>query len=902
MKTFLKVIGALFCLVVLYSVSPKIAQAQLCAVDTITCCQAPLAWTCNSGPGCTQDPITNACSCGGTMRCTAGTVQKSCGYNFGICYNNYNTCNYVSGSCGSPSGIPPATTVCGNGSCESGETNATCAADCPVGPPPPGGTVGTCTSGSPFSGISNCGEVGRDNGAGSCGAGCLCCTPKGSYTPGCAYSISETGYPSCRYSEGLGCNAACRPPIALPGSNCSGCASGLEGPACTCPSPATCTATSPGAITIERGTIMPFAPVVTQTGGTRPLTGARFTSSNTSIATVEPEQTTSYTGNIIGMANGGPTIIRAAILTRDPSGVTREACSTTTAVTVVNSLPPQSVDVKVNGSDGPLTLPVNSPITITWTTNNATSCTGIATSAPIGWAGAKALSGTLASNVGPVSSLVRLRCTNANTEETIEDVVSINVTGPIPYCTIRAASSPVSVVVNDTTTFTPVMNVYNGGLAQQVMYTSSDPTRFAVVPPAFKVIAPYTMSVQGVVPGWRTLTMTGRLITGQTCTATVGVRVITWLCGIPTPHDPPTQVCPSSLTATDGSITWEWAPVTGATHYRLQVRRDDPVTGPLIYDSQARLGTAWFGPTCDPTVASGVCQYTTANLGAFRYYSTIQGSSLTQCTAGGWSEPKEVDLAACAVSPWWQANNGHVITQGNVISNVPDALNEMIESGLGGFPGIAMGNSGSTIQSGSGTISSTNWVAQSPFTGRQPDYDAFETLIPVSITPTDPGATVAGNAFNAGGATTGDGYYWYRHTGNMNITSAVTLPANRRVILFVDGDLTISGNMTYNPRNEFFMVIASGNINVAPAVTSAIGSPSITGIFYCDGQFTTGAGASRLNVLGSVVAIGGVTLSRDLEIENRNEPAESFTVSPELLLNYPAALTFKRPVWREVAP
>lgn len=42
----------------------------------------------------------------------------------------------------------------------------------PAGTPPPG----SCTSGDPFYGIPNCGSVGRVNGSGSCGAGCLCCS------------------------------------------------------------------------------------------------------------------------------------------------------------------------------------------------------------------------------------------------------------------------------------------------------------------------------------------------------------------------------------------------------------------------------------------------------------------------------------------------------------------------------------------------------------------------------------------------------------------------------------------------------------------------------------------------------------------------------------------------------
>ncbi len=47
----------------------------------------------------------------------------------------------------SPEGPPPAVTVCGNGTCEAGETTTSCASDCPVvPPPPPGGSGPPCTA------------------------------------------------------------------------------------------------------------------------------------------------------------------------------------------------------------------------------------------------------------------------------------------------------------------------------------------------------------------------------------------------------------------------------------------------------------------------------------------------------------------------------------------------------------------------------------------------------------------------------------------------------------------------------------------------------------------------------------------------------------------------------------
>jgi hypothetical protein len=49
-----------------------------------------------------------------------------------------------------------------------------------------------------------------------------------------------------------------------------------------------------------------------------------------------------------------------------------------------------TVDLKVNNSDGPITVPYGSSITLTWTSSNANSCT-----ASGGWSGSKSISGSL---------------------------------------------------------------------------------------------------------------------------------------------------------------------------------------------------------------------------------------------------------------------------------------------------------------------------------------------------------------------------------------------------------------------------------------------------------------------------------------------------------------------------
>ncbi len=70
--------------------------------------------------------VTTASVCGNGT-CEAGETTASC-----------------AADCPAP---PPAVTVCGNGTCEAGETTTSCASDCPVvPPPPPGGSGPPCTA------------------------------------------------------------------------------------------------------------------------------------------------------------------------------------------------------------------------------------------------------------------------------------------------------------------------------------------------------------------------------------------------------------------------------------------------------------------------------------------------------------------------------------------------------------------------------------------------------------------------------------------------------------------------------------------------------------------------------------------------------------------------------------
>jgi hypothetical protein len=261
----------------------------------------------------------------------------------------------------------------------------------------------------------------------------------------------------------------------------------------------------------------------------------------------------------------------------------------------------------------------------------------------------------------------------------------------------------------------------------------------------------------------------------------------------------------------------------------------------------------------------------------------------------------------CPVNPWWQGGTGNVISKGLITSQVPYNTFDFLTDGTSGVPGVA---AGTAINTGSGTVSSTGWLTNSVFSGTIPTYADLFGQIPTGVTLVDPGANILDPSIFSVGTPDAAGFIWYRHVGDVVINANSVIPANRKGVFFVDGgNVTINGTIQFANRSNSFMLIVvgqtaggtKGNIIVAPSVTAPAGTPAIEGMFYAN-HLSTGVSATPLMFRGSVFLQTGATLERDLGPGNNTGPAESFIQSPELILNYPPALTFKRLSWQEVAP
>ncbi|HSX49032.1 MAG TPA: Ig-like domain-containing protein [Candidatus Saccharimonadales bacterium] len=313
------------------------------------------------------------------------------------------------------------------------------------------------------------------------------------------------------------------------------------------------------------------------------------------------------------------------------------------------------------------------------------------------------------------------------------------------------------------------------------------------------------------------------------------------------------------------------------------------------------------GATTQVTFGSsnnGIATATTPDITS-PYTSTITGTGAgsANITATGYVNGVPacfavVPVTVTQVNAWWQAKGGDVITNSSIRSTVVAGAKFLLD-GAGGYPGNTL--LGGNMNLTNANVSSKGWNGATTYTGKTYNYPYFTGIVPGTVTMNNLGGIATQADFSAGFAS--DGYYWYNAAGNLTINGDVLISGNRKVILFVNGNLTLNGKINIQNKGQgFFMAIVSGNINVAGTVTAAAGLPALEGIYESDGVFDTGVSASNLYVRGTVVGWGGVNLKRDLGAGNSANPAETFEFAPDITMLYPRDLVQDKLGWKEVAP
>lgn len=161
----------------------------------------------------------------------------------------------------------------------------------------------------------------------------------------------------------------------------------------------------------------------------------------------------------------------------------------------------------------------------------------------------------------------------------------------------------------------------------------------------------------------------------------------------------------------------------------------------------------------------------------------------------------------------------------------------------------------------------------------------------------------------------------YLSQGNFYL-NAYSFPANKNIVILINGDMYIKGNITV-PVGSTVTFSVAGNIYVDPTVGTTPTDPTsnIAGIFSTDKSFiiqsnnTYGSACNndgspkdlRLNLQGSLVTNaggngGGFVNQRDLCVNDLACPTYQITQRPDFLLNAPAFIKHKNFVWQEQAP
>lgn len=318
----------------------------------------------------------------------------------------------------------------------------------------------------------------------------------------------------------------------------------------------------------------------------------------------------------------------------------------------------------------------------------------------------------------------------------------------------------------------------------------------------------------------------------------------------------------------------------------------------------------------------------TYNMNATAY--TINASSLLRAgVVMSGLERCSSNLSVGTVNPsgWWQNKEGDLVTNGDITSIIPGGCvvdascdESLITFDTGDFPGLPQAGGRINVGPNGGFVSQGfDWNAEGvAYGGPTLSYNYFRNKLPASVVPaTVPNNPVTQADLTSGGTEypTGSGNFFYQYTGALTIGNGGTIDFGvRRVVVFVQGSVTINSKILTQNGTGVFVLISSGNISVNPSVggpqefptcKNSVCTPDLEGVYFTQGQFSTGnagVGAdNQLHVRGSVAAWNSIVLERDLP-NNTLTPAELFEYGIDQVMAMPSALKERNVLWKEIAP
>lgn len=368
-----------------------------------------------------------------------------------------------------------------------------------------------------------------------------------------------------------------------------------------------------------------------------------------------------------------------------------------------------------------------------------------------------------------------------------------------------------------------------------------------------------------------------------------------------------TKNCVGTLTAESFAITAADTSCTAITTSTNSLAGTSFSFSPAVDPASQTQGigpVTWNNVTTDGTTVYGISAIPAGPYAQANVCVSENGGAWTQASAGTLTDAGTIDFRVGYIpqSGWVQTKVGDVYAASQLTSSVPITATNPYFSlvGTGGTAGIVSYGTGydfslSANDLGETQVSPSNWLVNQSH-AKIHYYERFnQTLRNVSKT----AITSSLDSLTKPTCATNPCVF----TISGDVTTAPSSPwaigVNEQIILLVSGNVTISSNITVTS-GGFFALMVNGNITIDPAVTTLHGMYIATTDTYT-GVFTSGAGATQLSVLGSVIA-DEFSLQRDLGAINDTTPGEFFELNPQLLFTMPDVMKESPYVWQEVAP
>lgn len=248
-------------------------------------------------------------------------------------------------------------------------------------------------------------------------------------------------------------------------------------------------------------------------------------------------------------------------------------------------------------------------------------------------------------------------------------------------------------------------------------------------------------------------------------------------------------------------------------------------------------------------------------------------------------------------------NQANITTVGRTLEDGSKA-GSVGEYGVFALGKVTSFGSSSRVLIGSGALGeasrSLTFANSEPDTSKLGYFGAAQHCIPDYISQFDSSPAIASGSYNVG--TRGSGQ-WHV-TGNVSLSG--TMPAGGQQVYYADGDVTITGNLTYPGSYAnaaaipSLLIITKGNVYVSPNVSQmdgifvARGNGATSGVFYTcwpknePASVSNACNSNALTVNGSVLA-ARIDLFRSFGASGssasaRKDPGEQFYFSPEVYL------------------